>query len=70
MTMWGGSAVLGGIGFGRGIRLRIDVMWLSLLLSQLLLDVLVPLLHDFLLERSTCETCEFVSLIEFSTIDS
>ena len=70
MTMWGGSAVLGGIRFGRGIGLRIDVMRLSLLLLLLSLDVSLPLLRGFLLERSTCETCKFVSLTEFSTIDS
>ena len=45
-------------------------MRLSLLLLLLSLDVLLSLLRDFLLERSTCETCEFVSLTEFSTIDS
>ena len=70
MTMWGGSAVWGGIGFGRGIGLRIDVMRLSLLLSLLSLDVSLPLLRGFLLEGSTCETCEFVSPIESFTIDS
>ena len=45
-------------------------MRLSLLLSLLSLDVLLSLLRDFLLVRSTCETCEFVSSTEFSTIDS